>query len=238
MSREVPKPNVRETSQRKAEEIVAHVRARIDTGEWTAGSRIPTEKALIAQFAAARNTVRKALAQLESSGAIERHVGRGTFVRGGRESSAAPAARVDLADVSPAEVNEIRVVLEPSVAELVVARATQSEIARARECYENTLYANSLEEYEHWDAELHSVILRAARNSVLGRIYEVINEVRQRPEWHEIKRSSLTQERRQLYNQHHAAIVEALSQRDAVALRRALREHLLAVSSNMLHPQL
>ncbi|MEO0425177.1 MAG: FCD domain-containing protein [Pseudomonadota bacterium] len=235
----VAKLNVRETSQRKAEEIVAFVRARIDEGEWLPGSRIPTEKALIEQFSAARNTVRKALASLESSGVIERHVGRGTFVRAASEPlPVAVGPRVDLADVSPAEVNEIRVVLEPSVAELVVARATQSEIAHARECYEKTLESSSLEEYEHWDAELHAVIIRAARNSVLGRIYGVINDVRQQPEWHEIKRRSLTDGRRELYNQHHLAIVTALSQRDAQALRRALREHLLAVSSNMLHPAL
>jgi DNA-binding FadR family transcriptional regulator len=233
--------NVRESSKRKADEIATYISDHIASGEWSVGSRIPTEKELIKQFSAARNTVRKALARLEADGAIERHVGRGTFVRGLDLGSAtqqpASLARLDMADVSPDEVNEIRVVLEPSMAELVVARATQSEIDHARRCLEQTLAATTLEEYEHWDAELHRVIIRAARNGVLGRIYEVINEIRRRPEWHELKRRSLTEERRRVYDQQHTQIVAALSQRDAEALWRALREHLLTVSKNMLHPE-
>ncbi len=229
--------NVRESSKRKMDEIVAYIGERIGRGEWSAGSRIPTEKELIKQFSAARNTVRKALATLEAAGTIERHVGRGTFVRRtGTGAQTAMPGGVDLADASPDEVNEIRVVLEPSMAELVVARATRAEIERARECYENTLKSATMEEYEHWDAELHAVIISAARNTLLVRIYEVINEIRRRPEWHEIKRRSLTDERRKVYDSHHKQIVDALTQRDAVALRRALREHLIAVSNNMLHP--
>lgn len=244
------KLNVRESSERKAAEIIDYVHDRIERGEWQTGSRMPTEKALIAQFDAARNTVRKALARLERDGMIERHVGRGTFVKvtsaarrpaddtgnSHGEGNTRRSNQVDLADVSPDEVNEIRVVLEPSVAELVVARTTQAEIDRARECYEQTLNASTLEEYEYWDAELHAVIIAAARNSMLARIYDALNEVRKRPGWHEIKRRSLTEERRKAYDEHHRDIVDALARRDAVALRRALRHHLLAVSNNMLHP--
>lgn len=228
--------NVREASRRKVNEITQFVTAQIERGELCGGDRLPTEKDLIEQFNAARNTVRKALAKLEDEGLIERHVGRGTFVRSA--SDAATPAEPDLQsiDASPAEINEIRVLLEPAVADLVVARATKADIDYARQCLNKSLEATSIEEYEHWDAELHSTVIGAARNAMLSTIYAAIDLARRNIEWHEIKRRSLNEERRGSYNDHHTQIVDALTRRDAVALRAALNNHLRAVSHNMLHP--
>ncbi|MEM8815746.1 MAG: FCD domain-containing protein [Pseudomonadota bacterium] len=225
--------NVREASKLKADEIKRYVLQRIESGEWPPGHRIPTEKLISEQFSAARNTVRKALGQLESQGNIVRHVGRGTFVGPGE-----PVASSDLAsvDASPADINEIRVLLEPAIAELVVARATRADIRHARECLSNMQKAKDINDFEHWDAELHATIISAAKNELLNKLYEAIHEARQRMEWYEIKRRSIDDVRRGDYDRQHTQIVEALEQRDAVALRDALGKHLSAVSSNMLNP--
>jgi len=225
--------NVREASKLKADEIKRYVLERIDSGEWPPGHRLPTEKLIGEQFSAARNTVRKALGHLESQGNIIRHVGRGTFVGAGE-----PAASSDLAsvDASPADINEIRVLLEPAIAELVVARATRADIRYARECLSNMQNANDIKEFEHWDAELHATIISSAKNELLNNIYDAIHQARQRMEWHEMKRRSIDDVRRGDYDRQHSNIVEALEQRDAIGLRAALSEHLKAVSSNMLNP--
>ncbi len=225
--------NVREASKLKADEIKRYVLERIDSGEWPPGHRLPTEKLIGEQFSAARNTVRKALGQLESQGNIIRHVGRGTFVGAGE-----PAASSDLAsvDASPADINEIRVLLEPAIAELVVARATRADIRYARECLSNMQKANDIKEFEHWDAELHATIISSAKNELLNNIYDAIHQARQRMEWHEMKRRSIDDVRRGDYDRQHSNIVEALEQRDAIGLRAALSEHLKAVNSNMLNP--
>ncbi len=228
-------PNVREASRQKAEELVAYLKGKIADGSWQDGDKLPTEKALVNQFSAARNTVRKALAKLEREGMIVRQVGRGTFVR-------APAFGVDTGDLpewpdaSPAEINELRIILEPAIAEWVVARATASDLRKARLCLENSLKARDIGEYEHWDAELHSTIIGASRNNMLLRIYGDIHEARQRLEWYELKRRSWSDERRRRYDDDHTKIVEALERRDAVALKEALMRHLTAVNHNMLNP--
>jgi len=226
--------NVREASQQKADEVIRHLMEQIEQGNWKAGHRIPTEKTLISQFSAARNTVRKALAKLERDGIIVRHVGRGTFVRD--ESTDNNADLTAWSEASPAEINETRILLEPAVAELAVARATQSDIAHTQKCFDNTLTAKSLEDYEFWDAELHASIVKATKNNMLINIYQSIHKARQRMEWHELKRLSLDQERREKYSHEHALIVDALSKRDAAALRHALKAHLKSVSHNMLNP--
>lgn len=229
--------NLREASQLMTTEIVNYVVKQISTGEWPAGHRMPTEKTLIKQFGAARNTVRKAMSVLENDGVILRQVGRGTFIRGdghGDEPVDDLGKMIQL-NSSPAAINEFRLTLEPATAELVVARATQSDIKYAQECLENTSNAKTTDEYERWEAELHVAIICAAKNNVLTGIYRAIDKARQQPEWKEIKRRSLNDSRRERYERDHAAMVDAFSRRDAAALRHALKTHLEAVSHNMLN---
>ena len=67
-------------------------------------------------------------------------------------------------------------------------------------------------------------------------LYDAIQQARQKIEWYEIKRRSLDDVRRGNYDKQHEAIVYALEQRDAIALRDALSVHLNAVNRNMLNP--
>jgi GntR family histidine utilization transcriptional repressor len=68
--------------------IRADVEARILSGEWPPGTRIPTETALIAQYGCARMTVHKAIASLAASGLVIRNRRAGTIVARPRMQSA------------------------------------------------------------------------------------------------------------------------------------------------------
>jgi DNA-binding FadR family transcriptional regulator len=228
--------NVREASQQKAGEIISFILDRVSSGDWPTGHKIPTEKSLINQFSAARNTVRKALGKLENDGVILRQVGRGTFVRGDDDAPETDIAALIQGDASPAEINELRVILEPATAEIVVARATETEIRHAQKCLQNTLAAKTVEDYERWEAELHLTIINAAKNTILTRIYHAVHLARNKTEWKEIKRRSLNDLRRQQYENDHAAMVDAFARRDAVDLRQAIKSHLESVSHNMVNP--
>ncbi|WP_375288918.1 UTRA domain-containing protein [Sphingomonas sp.] len=56
------------------------VEARIMSGAWEAGRRLPTEQALMAEYACSRMTVNKALSALVGFGMIERRRRAGSFV--------------------------------------------------------------------------------------------------------------------------------------------------------------
>lgn len=62
------------------EQLAAILRAKIESGEWPAGSKIPAELALQQTYDVGRGTVRKALAMLREEGHIVTFDGRGSFV--------------------------------------------------------------------------------------------------------------------------------------------------------------
>lgn len=60
--------------------IRAEVEARILSGEWKPGTRIPTESELMARYGCSRMTVNKAMASLAATGLISRNRRAGTVV--------------------------------------------------------------------------------------------------------------------------------------------------------------
>ena len=62
-------------------QIFLVLRDGIIQGTYAAGTALPTEEALVATFGVARATVRRALADLQSEGLVQRRHGSGTFVR-------------------------------------------------------------------------------------------------------------------------------------------------------------
>lgn len=217
--------------------MMAEIERSIASGAWAPGTKLPTERELEAQFGFARNTLRKSLRRLEAEGKIVRHVGRGSFVAPVRANvigtnEATLGQR--LAGASPAEVMEVRLTIEPHAAELAATRANADDFKRIGQCLQECERAPDVMGFEHWDGMLHLAIIAATKNSLLETLCGAINEVRNQPEWTNLKQRSVTPERRKLYQEQHAAIVTALRDRDADGARRALRHHLLTVQANLL----
>ncbi len=61
-------------------QIIEHINAGIDSGEFARGQTIPSEPELSKQFHTTRMTVRRAIDALESEGILYRVQGKGTFV--------------------------------------------------------------------------------------------------------------------------------------------------------------
>src|SRR3954447_21724514 len=127
---------------------------------WQPGERLPTERVLAERYGVARNTLRRALEALERGGLIVPAVGRGTFRT--REG-----ARAETDTFSPADLLECRLIFEPEMAPLVVARASQADLDRMTECLKALDAADSLASFEHWDSALHDAIASATHNAAV-----------------------------------------------------------------------
>jgi DNA-binding GntR family transcriptional regulator len=66
----------------KYAQIIAELQRRIESGEYPAGSLLPSEHQLSAEFGTARPTVVRALRELRQAGWIDTQQGKGSFVRG------------------------------------------------------------------------------------------------------------------------------------------------------------
>ena len=94
--------------------------------------------------------------------------------------------------------------------------------------------ATTLEAFEHWDAELHQAIADAAHNSFVANVFELMKTVRAQGDWGQLKKKSVTPERRLAYQAEHREIVNALRDRDAARAKEMTRAHLLRVRQNLL----
>jgi len=214
-------------------DLAGELRRIIESGEWVVGGRLPPERLLAERFAVARNTLRRALDQLEESGYLSRQVGRGTFVLS--QHGPAPAGvAFRMIEASPRDLLETRLIIEPHAAALAATRASKADLDAISDALARSLEAGEIADFEHWDAQLHLNIFHATKNEVLVNYCQAIGEARNQRQWFELKKRSLTAGRRKAYDRHHRAIVSALVERNADGAAEAMRQHLRTVEENIL----
>ncbi|WP_207005590.1 FadR/GntR family transcriptional regulator [Trinickia mobilis] len=221
-----------------AKALASFLTNEIATGRMGDGMKLPAERLLSEQFGTSRGAVRRVLQELKERGLISQSVGSGTFVRRGAAHSLPTPVRAVEEDLnggqtSPAELMEARLLIEPLMPRLIARNATGADFAKMAECLERSEAAQTIEEFEHWDGELHRTFALATHNSFFLKILELSNRVRDQGEWGRLKRHSLTPERRKEYEAQHRAIVEALRDRDAETAIAALTGHLRQIKHNL-----
>jgi GntR family transcriptional regulator, transcriptional repressor for pyruvate dehydrogenase complex len=222
--------NVRERARRQTGKIAAYINDQIASGAWGPGHRLPTDRELAQSFGVARNTVRRTLERLEREQLIVRHVGRGSFVAG----ELADDSHDSHGDTSPSDIMELRLLIEPQMAELIVLRATARDIDTLEECIRKSEAARSYHEFEKWDEALHHTLAHCTKNNGVLALMDSINVQRNQPAWIYLKKQSLTHGNRQTYERQHRAIVDAVRKRDRTLTQESIRTHLLEVRRNLL----
>jgi len=208
----------------------ALVSAGTRDGTLTPGAKLPTERDLVERLSAPRSAVRRALEALERDGLVERHVGRGTFLTDAATSPVDGAP----ANTSPAEIMQVRQLLEPQVATLAARVATQADLDHIAAALNGGGAAGDFEGFERWDATLHRAIATAAHNGLLMSMFDVMNTARSLPVWGNLKRRTSTPEVRACYHREHTEIVDALRDRDPEGAGSAMRRHLQHVADTLL----
>jgi len=205
---------------------------QLRSGRWRTGERLPTERELATGFQVSRTTVRKALLELKQQGLIEQTVGSGTYVT---ERALASLGRQDSSQhTSPADLMDARLAMEPAIIEMAIRNANVADFDRMDACCANAEAAQTLEAFEHWDGELHQAIADAAHNTFVANVFSLMKTVRAQGDWGQLKKKSVTPERRLAYQAEHRQIVDALRDRDAGRARTLTLEHLLHVRRNLL----
>lgn len=193
--------------------------------------RIPPERDLAARFGVGRTRLRRALAVLEGDGLLFRRHGLGTFtvpppVPGTGLKSLARS-------VTPGDVMEVRMEVEPALAALAAERATAEDARALRDLMANTLTARTPEGYEIADAIFHFRIAELARNPLFLRVYDQIRSIREQSDWAAWRGDRLDAERIRELGRQHQALVDRISAHDSAGAARAMESHLLSIAHRM-----
>jgi DNA-binding FadR family transcriptional regulator len=201
--------------------------------ELTPGQRLPPERELAEELNVSRRALRQALEQLESEGLIWRRTGAGTVVA---DVSLRRAESVDAlkALTSPTELMEARLALEPVIASLAAVHATSRDLDELRHYLESGAAAKDHRGWEKWDGELHRAIGRATHNTLIERLFDLLNAARAHTEWGRLRQASLSPERQSLYTRQHRAVLAAIVDRDPEAAAQRMRAHLTTVKGTLL----
>jgi len=152
--------------------IVSKIKEKIFSGELGAGSKLPGERELAHSFNTSRITIRDAIRTLETLGLIEvrRGAGGGAFIR---EINSAYFSDF-LSDMlvqgllSISDITEVRLMLEPHVAELSAERASQEDISLMRECINNAkLYVSEPKRPRSTNIAFHNLVAKSTNNRMI-----------------------------------------------------------------------
>lgn len=85
------------------------------------------------------------------------------------------------------EILEVRLRLEPQLAQLAAARAKPAKIERMRELAHKIIEGDDADSRELGDGALHRQIALAAGNELFLSIFDIVNRVRQDEAWQAIR---------------------------------------------------
>jgi GntR family transcriptional repressor for pyruvate dehydrogenase complex len=115
------------TTGRSFELVTRELRKAIDRGDLKPGEKLPAEPDLAKQFGVSRSALREALKSLELSGylIVRRGYGGGTFIAPppSDDFTTVPAPGVPTLDVTPVQLLEVRLAIEPRAARLAAGHA-------------------------------------------------------------------------------------------------------------------
>lgn len=189
---------------------------------------LPTERDLSSRFGVSRRVIRQALAELETEGKIWRRQGKGTFI-GPAPSSSAPTLSQMASRTNFYEIMEVRLHIEPSIAQLAAHRASAEQVAMIRKLAERLASYNPETDpatLEHWDSAFHRCLAEAAGNRLFLDLFGMIDKIRYDPAWQSMRVRARSPEGRTQSARQHLEIAEAIAARDGSKAGAIMRQHI------------
>ncbi|MEI2387551.1 FCD domain-containing protein [Breoghania sp. JC706] len=220
-------------TRRNSSLALERLRILVDQLHRQGRDQLPTERDLADEIGVGRRAVRRALEVLETEGRIWRRQGAGTFIG---EEPARPEEdlRALPETTNMLEVMEVRLRIEPALAQLAALRATPADIAGMRHLAEKVAAADDMDGRELWDGALHRAVAAAAGNTLFLALFDVVDRVRQDDSWRHVREALRTEQTIERYKMQHVQILDAIERRDPVAAETLMRQHLLALQERLL----
>lgn len=214
--------------RRAADTIVADIERQIASGTLKGSAPLPSERELMEEFGASRTVIREAITALANRGLIEtkprfrpivRQVGYQTVI-----DTTGPVIRQLLHDpVGVKNLYDTRIFIERGLVRDAAEKANRSDIQALKTALQaNRDAVECSDAFFRTDTAFHSVLYEIQRNPIFLAVYEGFVSWLS-PQWQQMERPP---EHNQINYDAHAAIYQAILERDPDAAEAALIAHL------------
>jgi len=159
--------------------VLKYIVTEIREGNLKEGDQVPSERELQKKLKTSRNSVREIYKSLATIGILEYRSNKGTFIKKDISEWVSEPILITfkLSNVSEKDIFEYRKMIETEVAYLAAERITDEEILELKKYYK--LMTNTKDESKkaEYDEMFHSIINKAAKNSIIQYTYNAISPV-------------------------------------------------------------
>lgn len=220
--------NLPVSEQRLYQHVASVIKERIESNEYSVGSKLPAERLLAEEMKVSRTVIREAIIMLEVEGFVDVRKGSGIHVISSTPAqSVTPTALpvLEFSQCGPFELLQARQLIESHIAEFAATQATKEDILKLIEIQRNARKEDRFRDSQ-WDLKFHMQVAASTHNSAMVIIVEQMWSQRLRnPYWlklHEhIDNRSIDS-----WCDEHDKILQALAHRDPKAAREAMWQHL------------
>jgi DNA-binding FadR family transcriptional regulator len=225
--------------------IFNEIQNDIKAGIYEIGSKLPPERDLALQLGVSRTSVREAMIALEVNGIVEVKLGSGVYVIDDHQDAANPQTGFNTtvhplllpylqedAVITPFEILEARLLIEPHLAELAAKNRTEEQLESIKEAFLMNVRDNLEHSTEHiGDRLFHIRIAESSQNDAFAFFLSFLLS-KHYTEFFSRLRSLYTPEDMPLRSQlEHQEIMTAIQNQDAQSAHDAMKKHL----QNVIH---
>lgn len=221
---------IRITQKTVVEQVMAHIKSLIASGQFGVNTRLPSEKELSEMFGVARTSIREALKIFTYLGVMKSKAGVGTYVcERANISKEALTWAILLGKSDFYEMIELRRIIEvDGLFDLLESSKQDGESARRIiESLEGELEnirlaveQSDIARITEADYRFHGLIISASNNSLFTGIYDTLRSF-----MYEEIRMSMTPHLPTIYDLHHQ-ILASIKQGDPIEARKILEDHI------------
>lgn len=217
------------------ESIVEEIERAIFDRRLASGDKLPPERQLVHQFGASRVAVREALRALEHRGLVEVRQGSagGHFIRevDGHVLFRDLQTFLRLGRVSVEQLAEARVLVEPEIARLAAARATEADLkSLAAAVEERSTIAAAGCQPRALDVHFHRRVAEAAKNPVHAFVIHALMDLEVEVV---VPHFPLGPDDHQAIDTAHREILDAIAARQPEMARAAMLAHVVDVQRRL-----
>ncbi len=229
----------------QAKDVATRVFARIVSGAYPYGTRIPAERDLAAEFQETRATIRQALEFLATYDVVARRAGSGTFVSyrkppppslpdGGATGEVTILQLAETA--SPFAMNVAESILEPEMirlATIYMSTRDLAELAAQLEKLEKIVTESDI--FATLEDDFMMTIARGTHNTLVAAMYAILYQVRRQPQWAASRKQMLKPSKIRSTQMLLRSLYEAISRRDVETAVELIKLHVASTHEDMIY---